>query len=288
MVGAGLLLVHLDVPGKGRRPISLLNMLCCCHSGDRYAPRFTVFSVIYNQCLGPAITHKGHRYISPSLRGKQDITAKGLSDGSIRHPLSFTLCLSVRLTHKPTFVLEMRTHSVPILMQPGRETDKRFNFLKYSRRSISSRAKLKAMGKCGPFGQFNVFIALSGNLKEMRGKEPLADWTYLVKPLGVSTGCFRQRKMTPDLVYSSWFGDIESSSQADVPNSAPLSPHCHPISWHTNCCLLPAQTLADLIVSYRNTSCCFLFCIQYKQSRECVHHTPCHQFCRWHGPSFQS
>lgn len=226
MVRAGLLLVHLDVPGKRRKTnispqyaslLSYRRPLCTAlHSFPRDLQPMPRPG---NNTQGAQI------YISPSLRGKQDITAKGLSDGSIRHPLSFSLCLSVHLTHKQTYVLEMRTYSVPILMQPGRETDKRFNFLKYSRHSISSHAKLKAMGKCGPFGQFNVFIALSGNLKEMRGKEPLADWTYLVKPLGVSTGCFRQRKMTPAPAHSSWFGDIKSSSQADVCQTLLLFQH---------------------------------------------------------------
>lgn len=72
----------------------------------------------------------------------------------------------------------------------------RFNFLKCSERSIYSHSNLKAKGECSLSCQFNVFIAFSENLKEMRGKEPPADWANLVMPLGASTGYFTQRAMT--------------------------------------------------------------------------------------------
>lgn len=92
-VSAGLLLVHLHVP---RKPISLLNMLSL---RGPLCPVLHSFHSDLQPMLQPGnnILYTGRRYISPSLRGKQDITAKGLSDGSIRHPLSPPIALPLRL-----------------------------------------------------------------------------------------------------------------------------------------------------------------------------------------------
>lgn len=70
--------------------------------------------------------------------------------------------------------------------------------------------------KCGLLCQFSVFIAFSGNLKEMRGKEPRADWTNLGEPLGDCPGCLTQRRMTAAPANSERFGEAEGSSQTAV------------------------------------------------------------------------
>jgi hypothetical protein len=45
----------------------------------------SVSTVIYDRRATPAKTQRGHRYITHSVRGKQDVTAMGVSDGSITH-----------------------------------------------------------------------------------------------------------------------------------------------------------------------------------------------------------
>lgn len=76
-------------PGKGED--QQLSSICfAAVNQEPVVPRASQFSRwSTTSASAPAITYKGQRYIEPSLGGKQDITAKGLSDGSIRHPLSF-------------------------------------------------------------------------------------------------------------------------------------------------------------------------------------------------------
>lgn len=98
-------------------------------------------------------------------------------------------------------------------------------------------------------------MAFSGNLKEMRGKEPLADWTNLVKPLGGSTGCFTHRTMTAATAHTrrdlkrlkaaarlmfAKFCSTFSTQQTSYPG-------------RQTAVLFPSQTPADPILSYRNT-----------------------------------
>lgn len=123
------------------------------------------FTVIYELRFSPAITYKRHRYISQSLRGKQDISAKGLSDGSITHTLS------------PPF-----PHTNTLLSWEQRHgAESRWNVTSHWTMSFLFTCKIKSNESVRSLA-FNVFIAFTGNLKEMRGKEPLAAWTNLVEP----------------------------------------------------------------------------------------------------------
>lgn len=138
-------------------------------------------------------------------------------------------------------------------------------------------------------------MAFSGNLKEMRGKEPLADWTNLLKPLGGSTGCFththtytttaaapahtrrdlKRLKAAARLMFAK-FCSTFSTQQTSYPGRQTAVP-------------FPSQTPDDPVRSCRNTRPrFFLLLFVHAARRKCAHQTPCHQICRWHGPSFQS
>lgn len=132
-----------------------------------------------------------------------------LSDARLSSFSSFFLCLSA---HKQTFVLELHPE-LQLLCKPAR--GKAFISSSTANTPIFSHAKIKKI-KCGLLCQFSVFIAFSENLKEMRGKEPQADWTNLGEPLGDCPGCLTQRRMTAAPANSERFGEAEGSSQTDV------------------------------------------------------------------------
>lgn len=120
--------------------------------------------------------------------------------------------------------------------------------------------------------------------------------------------------MTAAPAHSQWFGETEGSSQWwCLPNSPPHTAHYNLISWQTTCSPVSitktswfdrwltswhrslwirvrARSCNCLYTNTRPQQACVLFllffCSVHKQREEFVHKLPCHQICRWHGPSF--